>query len=192
MQMAKLHCSYHFYASNGGRILADHLLGSTTVDDGGKCALKQQSWTHFICFLFCFQTLLVQVKCFQEIISIGYSVYRVHNLPWFRSLSWYMLIASNYFFYGESLMDNFGFFIQNAVILIFFTLSQIYKVSTSIFLFLFAQNFMSPLLTYHRFISFSLYVIGFIWFVLSLVKKYYLRQFSLVGCHSLAFLVITN
>lgn len=43
------------------------------------------------------------------------------------------------------------------------------------------QNFIKPLLTYHRFISFSLYVIGFIWFVLSLVKKYYLRQFSLVS-----------
>ena len=33
-------------------------------------------------------TLGVQVKCFSEIINIGYAVYRVHGLPWFRSLSW--------------------------------------------------------------------------------------------------------
>lgn len=58
------------------------------------------------------QTLVVQVKCFAEIINIGYSVYRVHNLPWFRSLSWYFLIASNYFFYGESMVDYFGVFVN--------------------------------------------------------------------------------
>lgn len=40
-------------------------------------------------FFFYLQTLCVQVKCFSEIINIGYAVYRVHNLPWFRSLSWY-------------------------------------------------------------------------------------------------------
>lgn len=54
------------------------------------------------------QTLAVQVKCFAEIINIGYAVYKIHGLPWFRSLSWYFLIASNYFFYGESLVDYFG------------------------------------------------------------------------------------
>ena len=43
------------------------------------------------------------------------------------------------------------------------------------------QNIMQPLISYHRFISFTLYVIGFVWFVLSLVKRYYLRQFSLVS-----------
>ncbi|KAI2795898.1 hypothetical protein RDWZM_007335 [Blomia tropicalis] len=112
-------------------------------------------------------TLLVQVKCFQEIISIGYSVYRVHGLPWFRSLSWYMLIASNYFFYGESLVDYISFFYKN-------------------------MNFIKPLLTYHRFISFSLYVVGFIWFVLSLVKKYYLRQFSLFAWTHVTLLIVVT
>ena len=66
---------------------------------------------------FCFipQTLLVQVKCFEEIISIGYSVYRIHGLPWFRSLSWYFLITSNYFFYGENLVDYFGVAVNRLV-----------------------------------------------------------------------------
>nr|XP_023021999.1 phosphatidate cytidylyltransferase, photoreceptor-specific [Leptinotarsa decemlineata] len=60
-------------------------------------------------------TLVVQVKCFQEIINIGYIVYRIHGLPWFRSLSWYFLITSNYFFYGESLVDYFGVLINRTV-----------------------------------------------------------------------------
>ena len=88
--------------------------------------------------------LIIQVKCFQEIIAIGYSVYRVHGLKWFRSLSWYFLLASNYFIFGDSLVDYF-------------------------------------LLGYHRFISFCLFIIGFVWFVLSLEKRYYMRQFSLVS-----------
>lgn len=95
-----------------------------------------------ICIVLC-----IQVKCFKEIIAIGYSVYRVHGLKWFRSLSWYFLLASNYFIFGESLFDFF-------------------------------------LLGYHRFISFSLYLVGFVWFVLSLEKRYYMRQFSLVSVNS--------
>ncbi|KRX44733.1 Phosphatidate cytidylyltransferase 1 [Trichinella murrelli] len=56
--------------------------------------------------------LLIQIKCFQEIISIGYAIYRMHKLPWFRSLSWYFLIASDYFFYGEAVIDYFGLFLK--------------------------------------------------------------------------------
>ena len=55
------------------------------------------------------------MKCFSEIISIGYSVYRIHGLPWFRSLSWYFLLCSNYFFYGESLVDYFDMAINKTV-----------------------------------------------------------------------------
>merc|ERR1711944_74861 len=112
-------------------------------------------------------TLCVQVKCFSEIINIGYAVYRVHNLPWFRSLSWYFLVTSNYFLYGESLMDYFGVLINRTEVL--------------------------PLLVrYHRFISFTMYVIGFVWFVLSLVKKYYMRQFSLFAWTHVALLIVVT
>ena len=72
-----------------------------------------------------------QVKCFSEIINIGYAVYRVHNLPWFRSLSWYFLVTSNYFFYGESLVDYFGVLVNR-------------------------NDFLPFLVRYHRFISFSM------------------------------------
>ncbi|KOB75688.1 Phosphatidate cytidylyltransferase [Operophtera brumata] len=109
--------------------------------------------------------LCVQVKCFEEIINIGYAVYRVHGLPWFRSLSWYFLLTSNYFFYGENLIDYFGVVINRT-------------------------DYLKFLVTYHRFISFSLYCVGFVWFVLSLVKRYYMRQFSLFAWTHVALLIV--
>lgn len=112
-------------------------------------------------------TLLVQVKCFEEIINIGYAVYRIHGLPWFRSLSWYFLLASNYFFYGESLVDYFGVAISRT-------------------------EYLKFLVTYHRFISFCLYVTGFVWFVLSLVKKYYMKQFSLFAWTHVSLLIVVT
>ena len=51
--------------------------------------------------------LAIQVKCFHEIISIGYVVYKSHHLPWFRTISWYFLITSNYYLYSESLIEKF-------------------------------------------------------------------------------------
>ncbi|EDV40381.1 uncharacterized protein Dana_GF23961 [Drosophila ananassae] len=112
-------------------------------------------------------TLLVQVKCFQEIISIGYQVYRIHGLPWFRSLSWYFLLTSNYFFYGENLVDYFGVVINRV-------------------------EYLKFLVTYHRFLSFALYIIGFVWFVLSLVKKYYIKQFSLFAWTHVSLLIVVT
>ncbi|CAG9800338.1 unnamed protein product [Chironomus riparius] len=112
-------------------------------------------------------TLAVQVKCFSEIIGIGYQVYRIHGLPWFRSLSWYFLVTSNYFFYGENLFDYLGVLFSRVESLRF-------------------------LITYHRFISFCLYCIGFVWFVLSLVKKYYMKQFSLFAWTHVALLIVVT
>ncbi|CAF4600234.1 unnamed protein product, partial [Rotaria sp. Silwood2] len=83
--------------------------------------------------------LLIQIKCFQEIINIGYVVYKSHNLPWFRTLSWYFLFTSNYWLYGESLIHHFGFLMNK-------------------------NNFLQPLVTYHRMIAFLLYTSGFVGF----------------------------
>jgi len=112
-------------------------------------------------------TLAVQVKCFAEIINIGYAVYKIHGLPWFRSLSWYFLLTSNYFFYGESLVDYFGV-VDNRT------------------------DFLRGMVKYHRFISFSLYIVGFVWFVLSLVKRYYMKQFSLFAWTHVALLIVVT
>lgn len=46
------------------------------------------------CSLSVSQVLCVQIKCFQEIITIGYSVYHSYDLPWFRTLSWWDLRQS--------------------------------------------------------------------------------------------------
>ncbi|ELT99753.1 hypothetical protein CAPTEDRAFT_161806 [Capitella teleta] len=100
--------------------------------------------------------MVIQIKCFHEIITIGYVVYKSHELPWFRTLSWYFLICSNYFFYGESMIQYFGVLLSRT-------------------------EFMTPFVTYHRFFSFSLYISGIVAFVLSLVKKHYLKQFTLFG-----------
>eukprot|EP00088_Acartia_fossae_P010156 TRINITY_DN15022_c0_g1_i1.p1 TRINITY_DN15022_c0_g1~~TRINITY_DN15022_c0_g1_i1.p1 ORF type:complete len:454 (-),score=116.52 TRINITY_DN15022_c0_g1_i1:380-1741(-) len=112
-------------------------------------------------------TFCVQVKCFAEIINIGYAVYKMDNLPWFRSMSWYFLITSNYFFYGESLVEYFGVLVNRI-------------------------DFLPVLVKYHRFISFAMYIFGFVWFVLSLVKKYYLRQFSLFAWTHVALLIVVT
>ncbi|CAF0931275.1 unnamed protein product [Brachionus calyciflorus] len=111
--------------------------------------------------------LTIQVKCFHEIITIGYVVYKSHHLPWFRTISWLFLITSNYYLYGESLIEKFSIL----------TLKD---------------NFLAPLVTYHRLISFTLYIAGFVAFVLTLKKTYYLKQFTLFGYTHLSLLLIVT
>ncbi|XP_049565072.1 phosphatidate cytidylyltransferase 1 isoform X5 [Orcinus orca] len=103
-------------------------------------------------FMLMLLVLGIQVKCFHEIITIGYRVYRSYDLPWFRTLSWYFLLCVNYFFYGETVADYFATFVQR-------------------------EEQLQFLIRYHRFISFALYLAGFCMFVLSLVKKHYRLQF---------------
>lgn len=109
----------------------------------------------------------IQIKCFHEIITIGYTVYKSYDLPWFRTLSWYFLFTSNYFFYGESLIEYFGVLLHR-------------------------MEFLRYLVSYHRFISFSLYIAGFVGFVFSLVKKHYVKQFTLFGWTHVTLLIIVT
>uniref|UniRef100_A0AAX7THN7 Phosphatidate cytidylyltransferase n=1 Tax=Astatotilapia calliptera TaxID=8154 RepID=A0AAX7THN7_ASTCA len=109
----------------------------------------------------------VQIKCFQEIITIGYRVYHSYDLPWFRTLSWYFLICVNYFFYGETVADYFGALVQREEPLQF-------------------------LARYHRFISFALYLAGFCMFVLSLVKKHYRLQFYMFAWTHVTLLIVVT
>ncbi|CAF3668975.1 unnamed protein product [Adineta steineri] len=111
--------------------------------------------------------LLIQVKCFQEIINIGYVVYKSHNLPWFRTLSWYFLFTSDYWLYGESLIHHFGSLMNK-------------------------NNFLQPLVTYHRMIAFLLYISGFVGFIFSLKKTYYLKQFTLFGYTHITLMILVT
>lgn len=111
--------------------------------------------------------MCVQIKCFHEIITIGYNVYHSYDLPWFRTLSWYFLLCVNYFFYGETVTDYF------------FTLVQ-------------REEPLRILSKYHRFISFTLYLTGFCMFVLSLVKKHYRLQFYMFGWTHVTLLIVVT
>lgn len=105
------------------------------------------------------------LKCFQEIISIGYSKYKEYNLPLYRLLNWYFLFVSVYFLYG----DNFFFYYTE------------YRTSIGV---------IGLLSRFHRIISFSFYLIGFVMFVLTLKKDFYQIQFAMFGWTHLTLFVL--
>lgn len=109
--------------------------------------------------------LAIQIKCFTEIIDIGYKVYPVNDPPIFKLISWQLLVAANYFCYGETLKDYFGIFINKTVIL-------------------------NVLMRYYRFFSFCLYFLGIILFVISLRKSNHVHQFSIFACTHVTVLLI--
>ncbi|KIY73078.1 hypothetical protein CYLTODRAFT_342994 [Cylindrobasidium torrendii FP15055 ss-10] len=74
--------------------------------------------------------------------------------PWSKTLNWYFFAVTNYFLYGESIIYYFKHVI-------------------------FADARGVPFATNHRMISFSLYTIGFMGFVMSLKKGYLKQQFGL-------------
>ncbi|KAJ7579163.1 cytidylyltransferase family-domain-containing protein [Mycena floridula] len=74
--------------------------------------------------------------------------------PWSKTLNWYFFAVTNYFLYGESIIYYFK-----------------HVVFTDAQLMIFATN--------HRIISFTLYIIGFMGFVMSLKKGYLKQQFGL-------------
>ena len=121
--MEELGDKRHLHLAHDWSIRSGHLCWSISSHDycnktkfEFKCQLPTNSFVYW-------QTLAVQVKCFAEIINIGYAVYKIHGLPWFRSLSWYFLIASNYFFYGESLVDYFGV-VDNRTVIKFYPITK--------------------------------------------------------------------
>ncbi|XP_046860577.1 phosphatidate cytidylyltransferase 1-like [Xenia sp. Carnegie-2017] len=110
----------------------------------------------------------IQIKCFHEIISIGHKKYQSLSLPWFRILSWYFLLCSNYFFYGESISEYFqGLLSQEHIVLQY-------------------------LIRYHRLISYGMYCFGIMLFVYSLKKDFYKKQFSLFGWTHITLLLIVT
>lgn len=97
--------------------------------------------------------IIIQSLVYKEVISIAVGPTKMQGLPWMRSLHWHFLLSTNYFLYGESLIHYF-----KPVVVI--------------------DAFLMPLATHHRFISFSLYIVGLIVFVLKLKKGHYRFQFA--------------
>ncbi|OUM57428.1 hypothetical protein PIROE2DRAFT_17597 [Piromyces sp. E2] len=96
--------------------------------------------------------LILQILIFKEIIHIAHYPSQEKKLPWFRVINWYFLFAGCYYMYGEGIMSYFKF--------------QLLK-----------YDIFHILLNNHKFISFCIYIFGFLIFVMSLRKGYYQFQF---------------
>ena len=46
--------------------------------------------------------ILIQIQIYKEVISIASYPSKQKDLPFFQSMSWYFLLSTNYFLYGES------------------------------------------------------------------------------------------
>lgn len=110
--------------------------------------------------------VFIQINAFREIITIGYRIYKLYELPRFRTISWYFLVCINYYFYGELIQDHFGYVLSNR--------------SESVQFFL--QN--------HKMISYFMLVFGFVVFVLSLRRGYYAKQFFFFGWTTVSLLAV--
>ncbi|WWC67782.1 uncharacterized protein I206_101694 [Kwoniella pini CBS 10737] len=73
---------------------------------------------------------------------------------WSKTLNWYFFVVCNYFLYGESIIYYFKHIV-------------------------FVDAYFIPFARNHRFISFMLYVVGFVGFVANLQRQYLRQQFAL-------------
>ncbi|KAF2245685.1 phosphatidate cytidylyltransferase [Trematosphaeria pertusa] len=108
----------------------------------------------------------VQIISFKEVIAISNVPSRARSLRFTKSLNWYFLGTTMYFLYGESVIYYFKHI-------------------------LLVDRILLPLATHHRFISFMLYIIGFVFFVSSLQKGHYKFQFNqFAWTHMALFLIV--
>ncbi|KAH8725635.1 cytidylyltransferase family-domain-containing protein [Phaeosphaeriaceae sp. PMI808] len=108
----------------------------------------------------------VQVISFKEVIAIANVPSKARSLRFTKSLNWYFLGTAMYFLYGESIIYYFKHI-------------------------LLVDRILLPLATHHRFISFMLYMIGFVFFVGSLQKGHYKFQFTqFAWTHMALFLIV--
>ncbi|EHY60766.1 phosphatidate cytidylyltransferase [Exophiala dermatitidis] len=110
----------------------------------------------------------VQIISFKEVIAIAQVPTKQKNLPLTRSLNWYFLAITMYFLYGESVIYYF-----KHVLLV--------------------DRVLLPFATHHRFISFMMYIFGFVFFVASLKKGHYKFQFTqFAWTHMALYLIVVQ
>jgi phosphatidate cytidylyltransferase len=115
-----------------------------------------------------FVVTIVQVMTFKEVIAIANVPSREKRLQFTKSLNWYFLATTMYFLYGESVI----YYFKHIVVV---------------------DAFLLPFATHHRFISFILYIIGFVFFVVSLKKGHYKFQFTqFAWTHMALYLVVVQ
>ncbi|KAI9260690.1 cytidylyltransferase family-domain-containing protein [Phascolomyces articulosus] len=107
----------------------------------------------------------IQIIVYGEVVQIAQAPAKESQVRWYKTLSWYFFVSAMYFLYGESIIYYF-----QEIILV--------------------DAFLLPFATHHRFISFVLYVIGFVFFVANLRKGLYKRQFAQFGWTHMALILI--
>ncbi|KAJ2599432.1 phosphatidate cytidylyltransferase [Coemansia sp. RSA 1722] len=95
--------------------------------------------------------LCLQVMIYREVISLSSVPKKQRDLPWSRAMNAYFLVCLEYYLYGHNL-------------------HRALKRHPWL------EAHVQPIFAHHTFISFSLYVIGFVWFVGTLRKGYYRFQ----------------
>lgn len=109
---------------------------------------------------------ICQILVFKECIFVASQPSKEKNLPLTKSLNWYFLFTTIYYLDGESFIHSFNHLI-------------------------FTNQFLTPLATHHKFLSYCLYVLGFVFFVATLQKGHYKFQFSqLCITHMVLLLVV--
>jgi len=110
----------------------------------------------------------VQIISYKEVIAIANVPSRARSLRFTKTLNWYFLGSTMYFLYGESVIYYFKHIVLVDKVLL-------------------------PFATHHRFISFMLYVMGFVFFVGSLQKGHYKFQFTqFAWTHMALYLIVVQ
>ncbi|QKX64268.1 uncharacterized protein TRUGW13939_11441 [Talaromyces rugulosus] len=110
----------------------------------------------------------IQIVSFKEVIAIANVPSKDRNLRFTKSLNWYFLATTMYFLYGESVLYYFKHI-------------------------LLVDKVLLPFATHHRFLSFMLYVMGFVFFVATLQKGHYRFQFTqFAWTHMALYLIVVQ
>ncbi|KAL4990221.1 cytidylyltransferase family-domain-containing protein [Aspergillus falconensis] len=110
----------------------------------------------------------IQIISFKEVIAIANVPSKEKNIRFTKSLNWYFLGTSMYFLYGESVIYYFKHI-------------------------LLVDRVLLPLASHHRFISFVLWIMGFVFFVASLQKGHYRFQFTqFAWTHMALYLIVVQ
>lgn len=111
-------------------------------------------------------TLIIQMKCFDEIINTGYDMMKTSDTPYFRALNWYLVIITNYFFLGEVFFQHMHVVVKK-------------------------YDWLQIIVSYHRFNCFSLYLLGIVIFVSLLSRNSLRHQFTLLAWTHFLLIIIS-
>ncbi|KAM3134400.1 hypothetical protein pb186bvf_013513 [Paramecium bursaria] len=109
--------------------------------------------------------LLINFGIFKEILTLKRDYERENNIPYFFLINWYFFGTAVFFFYGKLFSSKLQTIVNNS-------------------------TYLSLIFRYHNFISFALWVSGFLMFTLLLKKGYYRYQFRIFGWTHISLLLI--